>query len=136
MALKDLLVYVDQTQSAPSRLRLGADLASRHASRLTALYVRHWTQDQLEQRDTAELGLVSAQDLDRLEQHIEGSIDATGKRLRDELDALARERALQTEWRSLDGSAAVVVPQHARCADLCIVGWDGLPAGASEEYTF
>ncbi|HTT40104.1 MAG TPA: universal stress protein, partial [Burkholderiales bacterium] len=31
---------------------------------------------------------------------------------------------------------AVVVPQHARCADLCIVGWDGLPAGASEEYTF
>jgi hypothetical protein len=35
MALKDLLVYVDQTEGADVRLRLAADLASRHSSRLT-----------------------------------------------------------------------------------------------------
>ena len=35
MGLRDLLVYVDQTESAFSRLRLAADLASRHNSRLT-----------------------------------------------------------------------------------------------------
>ncbi len=39
MALKDLLVYVDQTEASLTRLRLAADLAIRHDSRLTALYV-------------------------------------------------------------------------------------------------
>ena len=27
----------------------------------------------------------------------------------------------QTEWRCVDGSASVVMPRQARCADLCIV---------------
>lgn len=40
MALKDLLVYVDQSAYAAERLRLAADLAHRQQSRLTALYVR------------------------------------------------------------------------------------------------
>jgi len=35
MALKDLLVYVDQTENSLVRLRLAADLAIRHGSRLT-----------------------------------------------------------------------------------------------------
>lgn len=42
MALKDLLVYVDQTEAAFVRLRLAADLAHRHSSRLTALYVKEF----------------------------------------------------------------------------------------------
>ena len=40
MALKDLLVCVDQTDDAIVRLRLASDLASRHGSRLTALFAR------------------------------------------------------------------------------------------------
>jgi hypothetical protein len=40
MALKDLLVYVDQTDDALTRLRLAADLAACHGARLTALFVR------------------------------------------------------------------------------------------------
>ena len=35
MALKDLLVHVDQSERAVLRLRLAADLARRHSSRLT-----------------------------------------------------------------------------------------------------
>jgi hypothetical protein len=35
MALKDLLVYVDQTEASSARLRLAADLAIRNDSRLT-----------------------------------------------------------------------------------------------------
>ena len=42
MALKDLLVCVDQTERSLVRLRLAADLAVRHGSRQTALYAREW----------------------------------------------------------------------------------------------
>jgi hypothetical protein len=40
MALKDLLVYVDQTENSLLRLRLAADLAIRNDSHLTAIFVR------------------------------------------------------------------------------------------------
>jgi hypothetical protein len=60
MAIKDLLVCVDQTDDAVVRLRLAADLAIRHRSRLTALFAQEWTQGQLQRRKTAELGLVSS----------------------------------------------------------------------------
>jgi hypothetical protein len=50
MALKDLLVYVDQTESSLVRLRLAADLAVRHGSRLIALYAREWNRAQLDWR--------------------------------------------------------------------------------------
>ena len=51
MALKDLLVCVDQTDDAIVR----SDLASRHGSRLTALFARGWTLAQLDRRKAAEL---------------------------------------------------------------------------------
>ena len=56
MALKDVLVYLDQTKSTRVRLRLAVDLAVRNASRLTALYVRKPSAAQLDERNTAELG--------------------------------------------------------------------------------
>ena len=76
MALKDLLVYVDQTEDALTRLRLAADLAPRHGSRLTALFVREWTQAQWERRKAAELGLVSAEGMRQLDERTRASIDA------------------------------------------------------------
>jgi nucleotide-binding universal stress UspA family protein len=136
MALKDLLVYVDQTDGAPARLSLAADLAARHASRLTALYVREWSPAQQHDRGTAELGLISASDLKVFKQHIEASIDAAAERLHSSLEALGRARSLHTEWRCVDGSASVLVPQYARCADLCIVGPDPLGDRNSVEHTF
>ena len=60
MALKDFLVYVDQTENSLVRLRLAVDLAVRNDSRLTAIYVRESNRDQLDLRKAAELGLVSA----------------------------------------------------------------------------
>jgi len=46
MALKDLLVCVDPTVDSFLRLRLGVDLAARHKSRLTALFVTEWSRAQ------------------------------------------------------------------------------------------
>ncbi|MGC2221964.1 MAG: universal stress protein [Methylocella sp.] len=136
MALKDLLVYVDQTESAFVRLRLAVDLARRHTSRLIALYVREWSPAQLEERKTAELGLASAADCDRLDRSIEASIDEGAERLRSALEAFKREHGLEAEWLCLDGLASVVVPQHARYADLCILGQDVRADTDSVEYSF
>ncbi len=136
MALKDLLVYVDQTEASLTRLRLAADLAIRHDSRLTALYVREWSRAQLEWRKAAELGLVSADGLHKLDEDIEASIDAAAARLQATLDELANQHGLRAELLGVDGTAADVVPQYARYADLCILGRDEPRGPASIGYTF
>jgi nucleotide-binding universal stress UspA family protein len=122
MALKDLLVCVDPTEGSLTRMRLAADLASRHGSRLTALHAREWSEAQEHERSVAEMGLVTAKQMDRLNRRVEASIDEAMEPARSELDALGRRYGLTTEWRSIPGSPSVVAPQHARYADLCIVG--------------
>lgn len=136
MALKDLLVYVDQTERAAIRLRLAADLAGRHSSRLTAIYVRELNQDQLQTIRHAELGLGSGDLMERTRTDIRASIDATAHELQSALEQLGRERGVPVEWRCIDGLASVVVPQHARYADLCILGQDGMVDSTSVNYTF
>ena len=136
MALTDLLVYVDQTENSLVSLRLAADLAIRHGSRLTALYATEWSRAQLDRRKSAELGLVSVQGLKNLDRHVEASIDAMAQRLRSTLDELTRGYGVEAELRSIDGVAAEVVPQYARYADLCILGRDEPGASASVSYTF
>jgi nucleotide-binding universal stress UspA family protein len=136
MALKDLLVYVDQTENSLVRLRLAADLAIRHGGRLTALHVREWNDEQLGWRKSAELGLVSAAGLHNLDHRVAASLDAVAERHQSILTALARERGLNAQLLAIDGVAATVVPQYARYADLCILGRDEPDGPASVSYTF
>jgi nucleotide-binding universal stress UspA family protein len=121
MALKDLIVHLDQAESASERLRLAANLAHRHGCRLTAIYVREPNEAQSHLRRTAELARASGKVFDRIYQHVRLSIDKSATRLQSELDALQREQGMEVDWRSVDGIASKVVPQHARFADLCIV---------------
>jgi nucleotide-binding universal stress UspA family protein len=136
MSLKDLLVYADKTNDGLARLRLAVDLAARHGSRLTALYVRELNQAQQHERKTAELGLVSSMELDRLDHRIEASNDRAAEELRAALAALGRENGLATEWRAVDGPATLVVPQHARYADLCVLGHYAVSDSDPDSYTF
>lgn len=136
MSLKDPLAYVDDTEDALVRLRLSIDLARRHASRLTALHVREWTQAQLARRKAAELGLVPAHEIDTLKLDVEASIDRHVARLRAALSAATRGHGFEVELRSVDGPASFVVPQHARYADLCILGHDRPKGRGSTEYSF
>lgn len=136
MALKDLLVYVDQTESSLVSLRLAADLAVRHGSHLTALCATEWTTAQLDRRKSAELGLVSAHGMRDLDRNIEVSIAAVVDRYRSTLDELTRDHGLEAELRCIDGVAAEVVPQFARYADLCILGRDEPERSAAVSYTF
>ena len=136
MALKDLLVYVDQTENSLVRLRLAVDLAVRNDSHLTALFVKELNHDQSNLRKTAELGLVSTEGLKSLNRRIEASIETTAERLQSTLSALTRGNDLVAELQCVDGVASLVVPQHARYADLCILGQDQPEGPASVDYTF
>jgi nucleotide-binding universal stress UspA family protein len=122
MALKDLLVYVDDTEAALVRLKLAVDLASRHGSHLTVLYVRELSQHQLHELSAAELGLASPEQLDQLHRRLEASIDRAAAPLKSTLQALEKTHHLKTEWCFVEGLASVAAPQHARYVDLSILG--------------
>jgi nucleotide-binding universal stress UspA family protein len=136
MAVKDLLVCVDQTEDAVVRLRLAANLAIRHRSRLTALFAQEWTQGQLQQRKVAELGLVSRTQIKMLDEGVAAEIEAVAARLQEILKRLTEEHGVVTELLSIAGTAASAVPQYARYADLCIVGQNEPEEPASINYTF
>ena len=122
MALKDLLVYLDQSATSARRLRLALDLARRHDCRVTALFVRELSPAQMEYEKEAELGLASGPAMERVEGLIEGGIDQAAARLQTLLHDLGREHAVITEWRDDEGPAAESVPEQARYADLCVLG--------------
>ena len=142
MALKDLLVCLDATDRSLVRLRLAVDLARRNASCLTALYLREWSPAQLAHRQTAELAGRPLRELDKLNSAVEDSIDYSEHQQRSELEQLAARHRLQVEWRALTEEPGIAVPQHARYADLCLLGADTpaeiTPAGYrfSEEMLF
>ncbi len=136
MALKDLVVHVDQSGRSPERLRLAANLACRHQSRLTALYVREMNPAQRHEQSIAELGQGSSDAIARTNRRIRQSIDETAERLQSMLEEVRAESGLEVEWRCLEGASSTLVPQHARFADLCIVSQDSTAPGTATEYTF
>jgi len=136
VALKDLLVYVDQSDRAAEGLRLAADLAHRHESRLTAIYVRELNQAQMHDQSIAELGLGSATAISMTNRRIRQSLDEQADRFRLLLEELKLEYGLAVEWRCLDGIGSILVPQHARFADLCILSQDASPAMNFNGYSF
>lgn len=136
MALKDVLVYLDQTAHAFERLHLAGDLARRHQSRLTALYVRELNFAQRHEQSVAELGQGSSEAISQTNRHIRESINVAIERLLSVLEVVKRECEIEIEWRCLDGVGSTLVPQHARFADLCIVSQDVSAAATATGYTF
>lgn len=92
---------MDQSVHAAEGLRLAADLASRHQSRLTALYVKELSPSQRHEQSVAELGQGSAEAITRTNRAIRHVIDESAKRLQAALAVEERERGLEVEWRCL-----------------------------------
>ena len=63
-------------------------------------------------------------------------VDAVAERWGSALNELTRSRDLRTDLIAIDGPAAVVVPQYARYADLCILARDEPEGPPSINYTF
>jgi nucleotide-binding universal stress UspA family protein len=137
VAVRDLLVHVDHTDSGVQRLNLAADLAARHGARLTVLYVAERTLAQLKWLKAAELGLAPAADVERYEEEIEIQRAAHMARLQELTARAGEELGIDAVWRSVTGSAAKLVPQLARYADLTIVGQNQAPGDhLPEGYSF
>lgn len=137
MALKDILVHVDSSEAGKTRLRLAVDLAARHDARLIALHVRAYSIAQQRRLKASELGLVPGNKTYGLNRRIEGELDADINELHELLKKLRQDRALDVQWRSIDGQAHKLVPQHSRYADLTIVGHDSSEnTDLPDEYSF
>jgi nucleotide-binding universal stress UspA family protein len=135
VALKDLLVYVDQSDRADECLRLAAELAHRHQSRLTALFLMERTPAQLQEESITELARGSSEAIAWTTQHIQHAIEKAADRLRSSLEKTRSQYGLEIEWRDLKGVGSAVVPQHARFADLCVLSQD-VTADMTTGYTF
>jgi nucleotide-binding universal stress UspA family protein len=138
VALKDLLVYVDPSEHAAARLRLAVDLARRHGSHITALYVRERSaaEEALERRKTAELARRSFDELRRLDAGSAAADDSVEQQLSARLKRMAGRFGLEVEWRPIVGEPSIVLPQHSRYADLCIFGEDIPNESTSIGYSF
>jgi nucleotide-binding universal stress UspA family protein len=134
---KDILVHVDASVAGQVRLQRSADLAARHGARLNALYVRERSIAQQRRLKSSELGLVPGGQASSLRASIENELDAQAGCLRARLDELGRAYGIEVAWQAGEGRARFVVPQHARYADLTIVGHDTQEdADLPEEYSF
>src|ERR1700744_1277406 len=82
MALRELLVHVDDSTAAVTRMRLAADLAQRHGARLSALYVNAISDHELRLLRGAELGLLPARKLEELQNRMADLSREVAARLR------------------------------------------------------
>ncbi|MCO6415914.1 universal stress protein [Siccirubricoccus sp. KC 17139] len=127
MSLKDLLVHLDATERSAARLQFAADLARRHGAHLTGLFVVDAVLPALAAADAGGVAAVGVIDALR-EEGLAAAAKAEAA-----FRACLRREDLPGEWRQAEGSIAEVVTQHARYADLTILGQaspDGMPPGA------
>jgi nucleotide-binding universal stress UspA family protein len=135
LGLKDILVHVGRTEDSLGRLRLAIDLASRHQARVVALYAWELSDEQLEERRTADMGLASGAAYDRMMRREEAQIDEDAKSTRSVVEALGHQRGVEIEWRCVTGRISDLLGQHARYSDLCVVGHRSAVSTARSDYT-
>ncbi|MFB3149869.1 MAG: universal stress protein [Alphaproteobacteria bacterium] len=113
MALKDVLVHIDNSPSCPARLDVAINLARENGAHLAGLYVIGLAP--IHQYAEADLGpeLIEAHDRymreasKEAEQMFKQRIEGAG---------------LDAEWRSVEGNVSETVALNARYADLAILG--------------
>ncbi len=118
MPLKDILVCLEDPKFSLDAAIYAAALARKHESHLIGLYAY----DLFEAAVLASAGEASARHVQRIIAEREAMAIATGTELRAAFDELARRHEVASEWRQLDGTVPAVATQHARYADLAIVG--------------
>jgi nucleotide-binding universal stress UspA family protein len=114
MGFKTMLVHVDTGRSAPTRLKLSAELAARSAAHVTGLYVRRPFQ--------APAFSDAGPAMDSLYRTYENAAKADEALATAAFGDLIGSTSLSSEWRVVDGLAEEVVAAHARFADLAIIG--------------
>lgn len=127
MALRDILVHMDSSPAAPSRLDYAISLAQKHDAHLAALYVVAIAP--IHQYTEADLGPELIEAHDRFMRESAGAAKAV-------FDARVQQAGIAAEWRQAEGAVPEMVTLHARYADLVVLGQrmrDRLDAGAAPE---
>lgn len=115
MALKDLLVVVDDTAATAERIEVAARLAVKHDAHLTGLYII--THTPIPAFIEAEIPEAVRQQQREAEQELAQKAATLFE------DAMRRNGLTdRSEWRSLRGDPTQVVAVHGRYADLIVVG--------------
>ncbi|HEX2941312.1 MAG TPA: universal stress protein, partial [Rhodopila sp.] len=122
MALKNLLVHLDLAEGCERRLQAATDMASRHAARLTGLFVKDQSVAQINRAKAAELGLSPARELAMIDRMFDDLAESGAEKTRERFEKAAAAAGVHAEWRCEAGRADEIVPRHARYADLCIIG--------------
>src|SRR5208282_2163989 len=117
MAFKDILVIVDGSIRDKVRLELAVSLAGRWSAHLIGLHVRA----------TAVMpGYVMAEygnQIAELQEKVAGELAEQAKA---HFDKATANSALSLEWRDVSGDPLTQVPEHARYADLTVVGQENI----------
>lgn len=120
MALKDLLIHLDGSSEGEARLRVAAELASRHSAHLTGLHVMPPLPPPM-----LPLEVVSVADAASLQVVAEQWREwqaTNARRAEDTFRDQIRRNGIEGEFRIADGAVEEITALHARYADLCVVG--------------
>ncbi|MDZ7839307.1 MAG: universal stress protein [Gammaproteobacteria bacterium] len=114
MALKDLLVYVDDSKANAARVDAAVRLAADNDAHLTGLYI---APDQSMTTVYTEAHIPS----EILEAQRQAAVERAGE-ARKLFEAAAGKAGLSSEWRFVEGDFVRAVSLHARYTDLLIIG--------------
>lgn len=130
MALKDILVHLDGTPRATTRLAVAAGLARRHQAHLTALFVVDVSPPLMGAADAGS-GAVLAGLIESMRAEVLGTAATVEAAFNETL----RREGIAGEWRLVEGLTAEHVSLHARYADLAVLGQsdgtEGAPSSAA-----
>jgi nucleotide-binding universal stress UspA family protein len=135
MAFKDILVYAQATEQSFARLSLAAEMAVSQGARLTALYVMTESTEQRARHTNAEYGLVPARELLKLEESFVAANRAEAETVRAQVTALQAQHDVPMTWCCVTGSPAEILAEHARTADICVLGQE-VEGESSSGYSF
>ncbi len=114
MAIKDLVVYVDNSQTCEKRLRAAVQLAQNHEAHLTGLYVV---------RPLSDLMMYPIEPIaGRVRDVIQKPLMEAKDNARDVFETVTGNSGLVVEWREAEGATSGAINISARHADLVILG--------------
>jgi nucleotide-binding universal stress UspA family protein len=120
MALKDLLVYLDGSDTAQVRLDVAARLAQSRSAHLTGLHVTEFMPPPLLPVET--VGYLNTAQVEDMSEQWREQQSAAAQRAEDKFWDRLRAGGIEGEFRIASGPVARTVALHARYADLVIVG--------------
>ena len=113
MALKDLLVHVDNDPACSSRVDVAAALAATHEAHLTGLHPMGWPRLP---------GYVEAELPPNFLDEQRRELEELARRAEELFNERTRRRGIRGEWRVDTGAIVGTTKLHARYADITIVG--------------